>query len=385
MIEHYSCPQSAACIHIFTDGACLQPQDKFARLCSWGVAMTSDADLWDFQPVACSLLLGSLQTIVRAELTAALVALQLAFHYGKPFWLWVDNQLVYRQLCYMLQRPYTEWTRKTCNHDLLNSIAVFLGHVQSLCRGIQKVCSHQDFKLAEDPAELWSFHGNSHADSIATNTFTSFPTLMRAWDTMCNDLNRRRQCRHTCHELILRIAKDSMHQHQLASQLEPQPLPRLAQSAMQMTPWLLPPENLPWRFHIPALDQFQEWVSSLHTNEGIVQRWSWWELYIDARLRYPLLNPWYSTKQHRWMSGTSAPDVPFLKRTRSFAKFVTQYAKAVGIHLPTKLACPASAHLSFWSTTLPVTTSQSRQTEVDRWLGLHVTGASRTSDLRSVP
>ena len=385
MVEISPCPATAKCLHYFTDGACMHPQDKFARLCSWGVSYTTDADPWNFQPLACNLLHGMLQTIVRAELTAALFALRLAFRYGKPFWLWVDNQLVYRQLRYMIQHPYTEWSRKTCNHDLLNSVAVLLGHVSHLCQGIQKVCSHQDFSQAEDPAELWSFHGNGSADSVATNTFASFPDLMRSWENMCTDLARRRQCRSTCHELLVRIAKDSMHKHQLASQIEPQPLPRHTQPPLQMQPWLLQPDDLPWRFKIPAHDDFLEWVRSLHADDGVVQRWSWWELYIDAQLRYPLLNPWYSTKQHRWMSGTPAPDVPFLKRSRSFSKFITQYAKAIAQPLPTQLACPASAHLSFWCTTLPVTTTVARQIEIDRWLGQHLTGASRTKDLRSVP
>ena len=275
--------------------------------------------------------------------------------------------------------------QKTCNHDLLNSLAVFLGHVDHLCLGIQKVCSHQDFAQAEDPAELWSFHGNACADSVASNAFISFPGLMRLWDHMCTDLAHSRQCRRTCHELLLKIAKDSMSKHQIASQVEPQPLPRNSQPALQMTPWLLELSDLPWSFNIPAISPFQEWVHSLHSVDGTVQRWSWWELCIDAQLRYPLLNPWYNTKQHRWLSGTNAPSVPFLKRARSFSKFVTQIAKAIDQVLPTQLACPASAHLSFWTTTLPVVATQARQTAVDQWLGQHVTGASRTRDLRSVP
>ena len=225
LVEVCPCPEAATCLHFFTDGACINPKDKFARLCSWGVVLTTNVDPWDFHPVACNLLLGPLQTIVRAELTAVVYALRLAFRYSLPFWIWVDNQLVYRQLRYMIQHPYTEWSRKTCNHDLLNSIAVYLGHVQYLCKSIQKICSHQDLALADDPAELWSFHGNNAADSTASHAFDNFPSLMRSWETMCTDLARRRQCRQTCHALIVAIAKDSMQKHQQATQIEPQPLP----------------------------------------------------------------------------------------------------------------------------------------------------------------
>ena len=152
-----------------------------------------------------------------------------------------------------------------------------------------------------------------------------------------------------------------------------------------MVSWTFPEHDVPWRFAIPGIADFSKWVDSLHQDSGIVRRWSWWELYIDIQLHYPHISPWYDTKTHRWKGNSMPSATPFLKRSRSFAKFVTQYSKHIQFSLPTKLAIPACAHMSLWTNTLPVTVTEDRQRSVDEWLGQFVTGVGRTTDLRSVP
>ena len=383
--EQILCPAGVSLLHFFTDGACLQPTDKFSRLCSWGVAVAMNTSMQHFQAVACGLLQGQLQTIVRAELQAVLEALSHAFQCGVPFWLWVDNQLVYRQLIFMHRFPYTEWSGRTCNHDLLNRISILLSQVRTLCQGIQKVCSHQDISLAQDEAEEWSFAGNDFADKLASTTFLSFPWRMQQWHQMVQALQRHRHLRQTCHSLMIKIGHDSIRQHHVANSTEPTFQPHAPLPAGPMVSWTFPEHDVPWRFAIPGIADFSKWVDSLHQDSGTVRRWSWWELYIDIQLLYPHISPWYDTKTHRWR-GNSMPSVtPFLKRSRSFAKFVTQYSKHIQFSLPTKLAIPACAHMSLWTNTLPVTVTDDRQRSVDEWLGQFVTGIGRTKDMRSVP
>ena len=59
--------------------------------------------------------------------------------------------------------------------------------------------------------------------------------------------------------------------------------------------------------------------------------------------------------------GDSAPDVPVLKRARSFSKYLTQYAEHLDFALPTTLAMPASAHLALWSPYQSVRTQSDRK------------------------
>ena len=374
------------CVHFFTDGACMLPQDHFARVCAWGVTCCYAPDLWTFHPVANSILVGPWQTIVRAEFRAVIEAFRQGFLLGSFFWVWIDNQHVYQITKYILAHPHTEWSGRVRNHDLLNALSAVVSQCLSLCKGVQKVCSHQHLPGAEDPAELWSFVGNNSADSLAGQAFSHHPHLLQAWISMCDDLSHLRALRMTCHQVFIRIGEASLRLHAQHSQTEPVSVPpRIQQQSIEMVPWQFPAVDFPDRFVIPELDNLMSWVASLHSDAPLVQRWTWWELYIDACLHYPEVGPWYNTKCHCWRGGDTAPDVPFLKRARSFAKFLTQLAKSLDFQLPAALAYPASAHIAFWATTLPVRVDHARQCAVDQWLRVHISSASRTSDLRCVP
>eukprot|EP00435_Cladocopium_sp_Y103_P051104 s1149_g15.t1 len=91
-------PEPQEPLHLFTDGSCLRPQDRFARLCGWGVVLASPHDMWQFLPVASGILTGSHQTVVRAELMAVIAAVLAVRKYDHPFCLWSDNQRVVQNI-----------------------------------------------------------------------------------------------------------------------------------------------------------------------------------------------------------------------------------------------------------------------------------------------
>ena len=373
------------CLHFFTDGACMRPQDGFARLCAWGVTCCFAPDLWTFYPVVSNVLQGPWQTVVRAEFQAVIEAFRRGFLLGQPFWVWIDNQHVHQMALYALAHPHTEWSGKVRNHDLLNALSAVASQARHFCQGVQKVCSHQNSLGAQDPAERWSLAGNDSADALASQAFSNQPCLLQAWHKMCADLAHTRALRQTCHSLFIRIGDESLKRLTPVVPCEPAQWPPNPPASIEMVPWQFPAHDVPSRFAIPELDSLFAWVASLHSDGPQPQRWSWWELYVDACLQCPNLGPWYDSKSHRWYGGDTAPDVPFLKRARSFSKFITQYAKHLDFKLPTALSLPASAHIAFWTNTLPVCTDPARLRAVDSWLGVHISGAARTSDLRCVP
>lgn len=60
--------------HCFTDGSCLKPTQPWLRLATWAVC-APDETTEQHVPVAAGGLRGPLQTILRAELTAAMAAM----------------------------------------------------------------------------------------------------------------------------------------------------------------------------------------------------------------------------------------------------------------------------------------------------------------------
>lgn len=167
-------------LELFTDGSCLKPSDKIARLASWGVTLACPQSVLDFQPIANGMVTGQLHTITRAELTAVLAAIKFAVRCQHRFRLWVDNAYVVKivkkclgslgEISFPNHRP---------NHDLLNQMNLLENH-RNLCIGVGKVTSHAEAN-ADDPVENWAVRGNQSADECAAAAYFQQPELM----TLC--------------------------------------------------------------------------------------------------------------------------------------------------------------------------------------------------------
>ena len=203
-------------VHYFTDGCCLRPHDKLARVCSWGVAKTSHVDCWDFQPVGSGCLPGRHQTIVRAELYAATAAVSDANRNQTKFCLWIDNERVVKLLRTMFITPDKLWSNKTANHDVINALASLFKEVAHLCLGVFKVASHQKVNHLTPAVDRWCFEGNESADSLAASAFQAYPELMSCWTQLCQQLDAMRCLRDGMHRMLIAIGVEcltNLHAH----------------------------------------------------------------------------------------------------------------------------------------------------------------------------
>ena len=89
-------------LQIFTDGSCKYPESASLRGSTWGVCV-ADLDGDDFVPISRGPLPGLLQTVARAEYTAAISAVKYALYKKRGFWICVDNQRVWQFLLGMHQ------------------------------------------------------------------------------------------------------------------------------------------------------------------------------------------------------------------------------------------------------------------------------------------
>ena len=83
--------------HLFTDGSACNPTDRIFRVATLGVVFAALPDD-NFQHLAQGFVPGILQTVLRAELWAAIAALQWILLSEVPGISWVDNQQVYVNL-----------------------------------------------------------------------------------------------------------------------------------------------------------------------------------------------------------------------------------------------------------------------------------------------
>eukprot|EP00435_Cladocopium_sp_Y103_P027778 s1703_g6.t2 len=293
-------------VHYFTDGSCMRPQDRFARLCGWGVVKSLPQDMWHFAPVASGCLPGRFQTVLRAELVAAIAAVSDAQKHQQPFSIWVDNERVAKLLHTMFVSPLHVWSRKIANHDLVQQLAGDFREVSHLCKGIFKVASHQQITEHTTPPERWSFQGNDAADSLAAQAFQAQPALMTLWSTLCSKLDAMRTLRDHMHCMMLAIGVFCL-THSKPSTDHPPPPVLFQPKALPMHSWKMP-SQLPLEaqpYMLPETPALLGWIESLHEESHPVQRWSWWQLYLDAWLRIPQFGPWFLLNgRSSWMTGS---------------------------------------------------------------------------------
>ena len=372
-------------IHFFTDGGCRDPADPITRLCSWGVVAYHSHDHWTPHPIGSGLLTGPIQTIVRAEWKAVLEALTSAWMHQKPFTIWCDNQSVYDKLRAMQSTPGRQWSSKVKNHDLLNAVSTLVQQCSRYLRHVSKVCSHQDSRFASTEVDTWCFRGNDHADALASQAFHNHPEVLAKQHDASQALANARKLRNAVHQMFIQVGLAAVTRIYRQADPEPSGFHPRAPAQLEMIPWILDTEvECPAPFRIEPFAHLLTWNKSLHCPTEPVQMWSWWELYIDACIHIPNFAPTYNLKKLTWFNDP-LPVVNFLKRSKSFSRYIHKLSHHLGVHIPARIANPHSAHLAFWCKCLPVQTPPLRHQRVEEWLRQHITCAAKTADLSSIP
>ena len=204
MSNSFLCQEvQAESIHLFTDRSCLAPALPTLCLASWGV-VCADFQSSDpvFLEVAKGPLPGFLQTIFRAEAVAAIAALRFGNRNKKPFWIWVDNQLVFDLLKSCILREPPAVTQQDKDHDLKQALITLAK--SSVSKGwwqdVVKVSSHQDPVQISSLVEAWAFAGNDAADRCAADGRSFFPEgIYTIWEVLMEHHRQSIQLRDDLH------------------------------------------------------------------------------------------------------------------------------------------------------------------------------------------
>ena len=156
--------------HLFTDGSACNPTDRIFRVATWGVVVAALPDD-NFQHLAQGFVPGILQTVLRAELWAAIAALQWILLSEVPGIIWVDNQQVYVNLA-AFRVGHLPASPTNNDHDLWEHAhdLVTQATAKGLLIKVAKVKSHVDAESLPDPIERRAVRGNHQADILAEQT-----------------------------------------------------------------------------------------------------------------------------------------------------------------------------------------------------------------------
>ena len=208
---------------------------------------------------------------------------------------------------------------------------------------------------------------------------------MALWATLCSELDHLRTLRNGMHAMMVAIGVECLTKTQAMSPHKPAQH-KSNHGSLVVTNWLLP-EELPISatpYMLPETNAMLSWIRTLHDEEYPVQRWSWWQLYLDAVLTIPSFGPWYHVNAKQWRSGACQPSENFQRKARWFSKYLTKLYKSCNVQLPLMHALPRGTSIAFWTATIPVRVSVSKTSQLDQWFGEHFPCASKTSDLRRI-
>eukprot|EP00438_Fugacium_kawagutii_P011097 Skav204214 [mRNA] locus=scaffold1606:175478:177352:- [translate_table: standard] len=149
---------------LFTDGSCFHQADASVRCAGWSIVQAAVGDIEAAHIVGYGPLPGLLQTSFRAELHAAVVALELVAWYKGKLRLWCDNEGVVKGLRRLLSRGRCCRINQS-NYDLWRRaseaiVAIGFDNVR-----VTHVPSHQ--LTAQDAFEVWLQDHNALADKMA--------------------------------------------------------------------------------------------------------------------------------------------------------------------------------------------------------------------------
>eukprot|EP00438_Fugacium_kawagutii_P022236 Skav229660 [mRNA] locus=scaffold1030:63779:64654:- [translate_table: standard] len=154
-------------LHLFVDGACKEPRHPLLRLAAWAVCV-SDADYDKFWPIAGGGLSGTLQTILRAEITAAIVAVRVCVIHRRNGTIWTDSDIVYKRMCKLLRGDSPPLHSLQANHDLWWQLQDMVDTAarRRLQIDVAKVVSYLDEIHYGKEVDKWVIRGTSDERSM---------------------------------------------------------------------------------------------------------------------------------------------------------------------------------------------------------------------------
>ena len=324
-------------LDIFTDGSALRPQECTERIATWGIVLGNRHDVQSFTPIAAGRVSGLLQTVLRAEIHAAISAVRFASSHLRDLTIWIDNETVVRRL-----REFASSREKPASihpnaldFDLWACLweeAQRLIETNSLI--VMQVYSHQEISLNHKEFEIWASRGNEAANGVAKHARTLFPSQFWAkWEQVVAYNEWRTQLRTVVNRVICDVGASAITKRRWQPQAKAlREVPPDGEVAL-VCAWPEVQPVLPREVQTDALENCLRWLRQLGQLQEPEVWISWVQLYIHFWLQTGIRSPCWSTKEHRWMtmSVMQRNETSFLAEVHAFAKYVQRVCRHMGI------------------------------------------------------
>ena len=381
-------------VHLFTDGSCFAQHDVQLRFAAWAVIQASCDGVTDYtgsRILGSGPLPGLLQSSVRAEFFAIMIALQITADHDGCVFLWTDCEAVVKR-----------WRRLISgSHVRVNSAHADLWHrIEEALDGrrhkvvITRVAAHQCPDEAPPFFAEWCFRHNGLADKQAVRA--NFQRGEEFWD-----LQRRHSqatasvefFNRTVQRVLLRISQEVVRQEVTCLS----ELPGVPQEpSVPLQPWRqLPAVSIPaaaTRWYGDSMVRLlASWFWHTLTDCAAPVVWvSHFQLYTDFMLSTGHPGPvhvgrWVDGKSVSWLS---LRGFSFKQRTRWFIKVLKETLRHLDVKLQMDYGKPWSQMILFHTGIIALPWPAARLSLVDDWFlqcGTGCTYRRQSKALESLP
>ena len=390
---------SGTILDLFTDGSCFFPRYPALRMAAFAVVVSRPFQLdftpdW-FQPLVAQPLPGILQTAYRAELMAAIVAIQYAIRAQSCLRVWTDCQNVVRAFQkYVLDaRPVKPNGR---NADLLlwfQEVAFQLG-VSRLA--VLKVPAHENKLDYPNDLERWLVEGNTavgRAADVANRARE--PSTWNLWTAYSDQVHQQHNLANAVRGHMIAVSKLwNAAVPSLARPCEPQmPQPMRQPRVLPDLVWTGPdPLDLQHptfvrQFGQPLASAVQAWIQQVRDGSQPIRWISFFQLFVSFQLRW---GPWYVGKPNGVWHVETGPaallmnHVKLSVRIKYFRLMLQQFLKDCRVTFTTGTVRPESQWLKCFRGAMGFQFVPDEFDFVERWLSSKlsepVTGAGLAID-----
>eukprot|EP00435_Cladocopium_sp_Y103_P014534 s1534_g3.t1 len=389
-VDFTACDDDEAPLNIFTDGSCKDPTQPSTRLATWAVCV-GDLTSFDFPTVASGGLTGHFQTIQRAELTAAIVAIRFALHKQHAVILWTDNQHVYDIVHACLVGSSVSSNSMAKDHDLVSQLVSLCNQALAshLLANVVKVCSHQntaDFPLVD----RWACLGNEAADSAAERAYFCLPArVQNSWRVASSVLRRVSYLRDKVHAFMIQVGRRSV-QFKHDRLTEDVSMHDTAPVAEVSLPTVFAFDPLPDLCHIESRPDvacfrvIRDWLEGLCDDNGSPTWWSSYQLLAHFQHTTAHHGFTYRRKDRTWSpleDDLPALDAGFLRHAQWFTGILQSLARWTGCPCTLEKRIPTGHIIRCWTRCMGLRVNYDEITKVDNLFAL--SGANSVKAVRS--
>ena len=372
-------PPDEGTVHLFTDGGCLFPSIPRFRLASWAFCVASLVD-GTFLPGASGLLEGPFQTSLRAEIRAAIEAIQYAILHRRKFLIWTDNQHVYKRIKRYASGRSVGPGVKHHDHDLWTKLFLQVRRAKHLFVDVVKVVSHMDIHQVEGSIDKWVVCGNATADRLATEVLQQLPMHMKhtleiahaAW------VSRKEACEHLQRFFVAMgqraiAAKETIREGDVVKWEEVGEAPQVSpEMVISLVPF--PDQIVEVAEHSlgPRFQPLLAWVRGLISGDHLQPMWlSSYQLLIHFQSTTGMKGFWYDRPNKRWLLADDYArehGFEFCQFSAWLISALKVFAKAYQLPLNVQSKLPWGTCFRSWQRCILLRTSVTAFTHVDTLL-----------------